>query len=487
MGVDGLIPFLRKTVPAVLSPRLDLFGIRTLAIDAPLWMSQFLYSGEVNGVEKRDKRIVSGIVALTRSLRRTGVEPIFVFDGALPLKQKAATHALRSRRRSSLGKEARIEGLRRQMSHKTLSMLGLDQHLELGTLSDIRTLKQSCFEFKKRSAIESARSVHEERFGNILDDEVDDDSPQLSLLPLSEEEWTERMEILTAQLKSHADDLLDVSRSMSTSVNLEIQTLQELTEEANYEDAIGFLTAIHIRATIEESKKNRRSDRLNSQDVIFAKRILDVMNVETVQGSHEGEAMCAALVDAGFADATSSEDTDVLLFGEGPLLRRLFSRSDETVQISPLEVHEALGLSSAEFLDFCILLGTDFSGKLMRVGPRTAFKLIRKYGSIESILEAEPQYQPDATWSYQSARQVFTRLREVVPKEVRERLRAKQKLRDAMEPGFVFRGQDIGGFLTEVAEFTDEEVRATIEADWSNPPPEHDESIGLMLTAAAGA
>ncbi|KAJ1558847.1 Elongation of fatty acids protein 2, partial [Nowakowskiella sp. JEL0078] len=40
-------------------------------------------------------------------------------------------------------------------------------------------------------------------------------------------------------------------------------------------------------------------------------------------------------------------------------------------------------------VDLCILLGTDFSITIPKVGPVTAFKLIRDHGNIEAILASE--------------------------------------------------------------------------------------------------
>ncbi|PKC15278.1 PIN domain-like protein, partial [Rhizophagus irregularis] len=105
-----------------------------------------------------------------------------------------------------------------------------------------------------------------------------------------------------------------------------------------------------------------------------------------VLDGHEAEAMCASLVTHGFADATVSEDMDTTIFGDGILLRQFFKKNKPIVEISPVEVKKSLELSHDQYIDLCILCGTDFAGTIRNVGPVTALKLIKQYGSIENIL-----------------------------------------------------------------------------------------------------
>jgi flap endonuclease-1 len=51
-------------------------------------------------------------------------------------------------------------------------------------------------------------------------------------------------------------------------------------------------------------------------------------------------------------------------------------------------------MDSSQFLDFALLLGTDFTDRIRNVGPIRALKFILCHGSIEKILEGEPKYTP---------------------------------------------------------------------------------------------
>lgn len=79
------------------------------------------------------------------------------------------------------------------------------------------------------------------------------------------------------------------------------------------------------------------------------------------------------------------------------------------------DVREALGLSEEAYIDFAILIGTDFSQRIKNVGPSRAYKFIKEYGTIENIIESQTKHQPSiARAEYlaqvNSARAIFSSL-----------------------------------------------------------------------------
>lgn len=65
-----------------------------------------------------------------------------------------------------------------------------------------------------------------------------------------------------------------------------------------------------------------------------------------------------------------------------------------------------------QFVDLCILLGCDYLEPIPKVGPNTALKLIREYGSLEKVVEAlesdsKKKYVIPEDWPYQDARELF--------------------------------------------------------------------------------
>ncbi|KAF9110728.1 Elongation of fatty acids protein 2 [Mortierella sp. AM989] len=155
----------------------------------------------------------------------------------------------------------------------------------------------------------------------------------------------------------------------------------------------------------------RRTMRITQPLIRSCQKLLKAMGQPVVVAyDAEAEAVCARMNTLGIVDASVSEDTDTAVFGDGLLLRQVgVSEKKDIIEIDPLVAHKCLGLSRDAFRDMCILCGTDFSGTIEGIGPQRAAKLIRRYGSIESVL-ANISNRPRPDFTYDQARRVFDRV-----------------------------------------------------------------------------
>jgi flap endonuclease-1 len=143
-----------------------------------------------------------------------------------------------------------------------------------------------------------------------------------------------------------------------------------------------------------------------------SKRLLELMGLPWVQAPSEGEAQAAHMTKHGDADYCGSQDYDSLLFGATTLIRnitisgkRKLPSKNIYIDISPeimtLEkVLKECEITYEQLIDMGILIGTDFNPDGIKgLGPKTALKLIKQYGTIENALQhiknasfpAEPQ------------------------------------------------------------------------------------------------
>jgi flap endonuclease-1 len=83
-----------------------------------------------------------------------------------------------------------------------------------------------------------------------------------------------------------------------------------------------------------------------------------------------------------------------VLVYEAPLIRNITSRVEPLTVVSGSDIRTVLQLDRASFIDFALLLGTDFSQRIKNVGPQRALKFIREHGSIERVIERERKYSP---------------------------------------------------------------------------------------------
>ncbi|ENN72811.1 flap endonuclease 1 [Dendroctonus ponderosae] len=164
----------------------------------------------------------------------------------------------------------------------------------------------------------------------------------------------------------------------------------------------------------EVDKFNRRLVKVTRHHADEAKELLRLMGVPYIEAPCEAEAQCAAMVKAGKIYATATEDMDALTFGSDIVLRHLTFSEARKMPIQEIHlkiVLQELNLSQTEFIDFCILMGCDYTDSIRGIGPKKSIELIKNHRSIEKILENidKSKYPPPEDWNYEGARGLFVK------------------------------------------------------------------------------
>lgn len=152
------------------------------------------------------------------------------------------------------------------------------------------------------------------------------------------------------------------------------------------------------RGDIQEAfSKAVMTGKITQKGLDDAKQLLDLLGIPWVQAPGEGEAQAAYMAQRGDVWAANSKDYDSLLFGAPRLVRFLSISGQEWLpskgkakKVSPelidlekfLNHHE---ISRNQLIDIGILVGTDFNPGIKGIGPKTALKLIKKHGNLESL------------------------------------------------------------------------------------------------------
>ena len=122
-------------------------------------------------------------------------------------------------------------------------------------------------------------------------------------------------------------------------------------------------------------------------DVRTTKDLLDLLSVEYYDSPNEAETLCAHMCVQGKVDAVLSNDTDVLVYGTPVFLSNLHMGNENCTEIRFTEVLQALDITHKQFIDFCIMCGTDYNKNIYNVGPEKAFKMIREVHDIDHLDE----------------------------------------------------------------------------------------------------
>ena len=158
------------------------------------------------------------------------------------------------------------------------------------------------------------------------------------------------------------------------------------------------------------------TSRLTKAMVDDAKQLLKLLGLPYIQAPSEAEAQTAHMAKQGDVWASSSRDYDSLLFGAPRLLRYLTisgreflpskgtSRplKPELIDLKRLLSHHKL--TREQLVDLAILIGTDFNEGIKGIGPKTALKLLRRYGRIE---ELPSDVMSKVSERYESVRKIF--------------------------------------------------------------------------------
>ena len=152
---------------------------------------------------------------------------------------------------------------------------------------------------------------------------------------------------------------------------------------------------------IEEylDKKENQLVIVTEQDANKIKEICDVFGVPYFQSENEAETlccrMCSSVKDNKYNKniktpiGVISEDSDVLAYGANMLLCDLNISNGECNVIYLPSLLKTMELNYSEFLDFCILSGTDYNHNIPSIGSVKCIELINKYRSIQNIFVNE--------------------------------------------------------------------------------------------------
>lgn len=147
----------------------------------------------------------------------------------------------------------------------------------------------------------------------------------------------------------------------------------------------------------EYIKQFKQTFKPTKEDINEAKIMFDLMGIPYVVAPEEADVVCswlAARHDANgkrFAKGVCSDDSDMLPLGSPYLFKNMLKFINKKKEIEVISLEKTLvkmKLTMSQFVDLCVLLGTDYCTNIPGIGPKGAYKMILRYGSLEKVLEA---------------------------------------------------------------------------------------------------
>jgi 5'-3' exonuclease len=178
-----------------------------------------------------------------------------------------------------------------------------------------------------------------------------------------------------------------------------ISNMKDIEDVLNQEEMEELKNILNKR---DELAKNLKQNlRMSKQEKKMLYDYLEKNSDLVIYAEGEAEKECAVLVNNKIASAVITRDTDILAYGCPLVIQSLiiFDNeidcyiensdiiNDKLVAVSYENILNKLQLNKEEFLDLCILAGTDYNINIEGIGITNAYKLIKKYKNIENIIK----------------------------------------------------------------------------------------------------
>ena len=132
-----------------------------------------------------------------------------------------------------------------------------------------------------------------------------------------------------------------------------------------------------------------------------SKQLLGALGIPYMSAPASAESQCAQFVKDKVAHYSNSQDFDSLLFGCPHVVQNISKSLKRKVRgrwtyqkITPVTINlkenlKRLGVDQFHLVDMALLIGTDYFPGIRNIGPKHAYKFIKKHRFIENVIKEE--------------------------------------------------------------------------------------------------
>lgn len=138
---------------------------------------------------------------------------------------------------------------------------------------------------------------------------------------------------------------------------------------------------------LQKVKLAKKAVTINKKIVDDVKELFELLGVPYIQAISEAEAQCAALSISGKVDGVITNDWDALTFGSLRLIKNFNTRNTQTMnQIDLNNVLNELNLTYSQFVDICLLLGTDYCPGIRGISGTSLYNELVKQETVQRVV-----------------------------------------------------------------------------------------------------
>jgi flap endonuclease-1 len=205
--------------------------------------------------------------------------------------------------------------------------------------------------------------------------------------------------------KNEIEDIMDVKKKRVEEIE---NTKEEKTEEerVKMEEEMNVLNQEIVELDEEHTKVKKKIIYVTNDMVQGLQEMFRSLGIFYYVANGEADVLCCELMKRNVVDGCISEDSDILVNGGKILLKKFHLMNDFVMEYSLEVILEKLECTYLQFIDMCILCGSDYNSKIPGVGGITAYRYIKEYGNIESMLENRV-YEVPEDFDYQQVRNLY--------------------------------------------------------------------------------
>lgn len=120
-----------------------------------------------------------------------------------------------------------------------------------------------------------------------------------------------------------------------------------------------------------------------SSEIDTLKTIIEAMGICVLTAKNDGEALCSYLSATEKVDLVMSNDSDVFFFGCKRVIIKFTEEGGYLLEMD--SILAKMELTHEQFIDLCLLCGTDFNTSIRGIGFCRAYALIKQHQTIKNV------------------------------------------------------------------------------------------------------
>ncbi|CAG8432745.1 7072_t:CDS:10 [Diversispora eburnea] len=174
---------------------------------------------------------------------------------------------------------------------------------------------------------------------------------------------------------SMSEEVSEYARFLSELQNKDLTTVQkELTDE--------------IQQLNEKQRKEKRDIDIITQTMINeCQELLKLFGIPFITAPMEAEAQCAELLRLNLVDGIITDDCDVFLFGGTQVYKNFFDKKKYVECYNAEDFEREFQLDREKLIKLALLLGSDYSEGLPKVGIVTAMEILNEFSEEDGLVK----------------------------------------------------------------------------------------------------